>query len=124
MNSRLAFVTLLVPALVFGCGDSGPKGPGSFDASLQIVGPPAGGVVVDLTGEGISGVAGQGDTRVFTNAITGGYRVIAVSETGTITFRVQVNKVESGIPGAVVVNATGTDNGTRGPAGITVVFQD
>ena len=124
MIPRGAVVTLALSAALFACGDSGPQGPGSFDASLQIVGPPAGGVVVDVTGAGVSGIEEQGDTRVFTNPITGGYRVIAVSGTGAITFQVNVDRVEAGFPAAVVVDATGTDNGTRGPAGISVVFQD
>ena len=109
------------------CGDSGPEGPGGFTAVLDAQGPPAGAVIVEVTGPGITGFEGTGDTQVFStvlNAQAGTHRIIAVSASGSIGFRVQVERVELGAPGVVVVDATELDNDLRGPAGLSVRFID
>ncbi len=118
---RVAALALL--ALAAACGDeSGPAGPGSFTVSLEVVGPTAGAVMFDVTGSGVLGFEGTGDTRVFSAEITpttGEHRVIAVSATGVTGFRVQVAQVELGAPQVVVVDAADTDNRPRGPAGLS-----
>jgi hypothetical protein len=120
-------VAVAVAAVLGGCGDSGPQGPGSFTAGLDVVGPAVGAVIVDVTGEGIRGFEGTGDTRIFhdvTDVTVGAHRVIAMSGSGSISFRVQVDRVEQGFPIAVVVDAVGTDNLPRGAAGATVRFSN
>lgn len=118
-----AWVVLFASAAMVACGDDGPEGPGSFNAAVETAGAPVGAVVVDVTGPGITGFEGTGDTRVFStvrNATGGVHRVIAVSGTGSIGFRVLVERRELGAPGAVVIEAASTDDAPLGPAGITV----
>lgn len=122
-GARSPIVLVLSALAITACGDSGPEGPGAFTAMVEAQGPPAGAVVMDVTGDGIEGFEGTGDTRVFSaevDAGTGLHRLIAVSATGSLGFRVRVARVELGPPTAVVVDAAGTDNGPRGPAGLTV----
>lgn len=124
--ARLVTVALLAAGAV-ACGDSGPKGPGSFAATLAVVGEPAGAVVIHVTGEGLRSFEGTGDTQVFATelaSVEGVRRLVAVSGSGSIGFRVHVDKVELGFPVAVVTDAAGTDNRPRGPAGLTVEFSN
>lgn len=118
---RRASVALAV-GLAIACGDSGPQGPGAFDVTLQAQGPLAGAVVADVTGQGIGAIQGVGDTRVFSTVIdatTGLSRVIVVSASGNVAFRIQVDQLELGPPSVVAIDAAGTDNLPRGPAGLT-----
>ncbi len=94
---------------------------------MAVVGEPAGAVVIHVTGEGIQTFQGTGDTQVFATEageVTGVRRLVAVSASGNITFRVHVDRVELGFPVAVVTDAAGTDNLARGPAGLTVEFSN
>ena len=121
---RSAASALLLAGLV-ACGDSGPEGPGSFTATVDVQGPAAGAVVVDVTGSGIQGFEGTGDTQVFSTVLnqqTGAHRLIAVSASGALGFRVRVDQVELGAPAVVVVDAAELDNRVRGPAGVSVRF--
>lgn len=120
---KLRFIVVVLAALVSACGDSGPQGPGSFRASVQATGPAAGAAILDVTGPGIQGFQGTGDTRVFPaliDAAAGVHRVIAVSASGVISFRIQVEQVELGAPAVLVVDAADMQNGPRGPAGLEV----
>jgi hypothetical protein len=122
--ARLAIVAVLMVGSV-ACGDSGPKGPGSFVATVAVVGPAPGAVVIHVTGAGLRSFEGTGDTQLFATelaSVDGVRRLVAVSASGTIGFRVNVDKVELGFPVAVVTDAAGTDNLPRGPAGLTVEF--
>lgn len=112
----------LAVALATACGDSGPQGPGAFVVTLQAQGPPAGAVVADVTGPGIEAIEGTGDSHVFStvvDAAAGIHRIIVVSASGNIDFRVQVDQLELGPPSVVAIDAAGTDNLPRGPAGLT-----
>ena len=114
-------------ALVAACSDGGPKGPGTYTAMVEVVGPPAGAVILDVTGTGINGFEGTGDTQIFSTVrdqVGGVHRVIAVSATGALGFRIRVAQVELGLPTVVVVDAAGTDNRPRGPAGLSVRLVD
>ena len=84
-------------------------------------------MVIHVTGEGLRSFEGTGDTQVFATELAsaeGVRRLVAVSESGSIGFRVHVDKVELGFPVAVVTDAAGTDNLPRGPAGLTVEFSN
>jgi len=112
--------------LLVGC-DSGPKGPGAFSATLEILGPPVGAAIIDVTGEGVRSFAGTGDTQVFhdvRDVTAGSHRLIVVSASGTLGFVMQVDRVEAGPPVATVIDATGTDNQPRGPSGVEVRFSN
>ena len=121
MKTRLSILATLA-LVASGCGDDGPQGPGTFTVSLDVTGPPAGAVIFDVTGD-LSDLQGTGDTRVFNSLVDATApvrRVIAVSASGVVGFRMSVDRVELGAPQVVVVDAAGTDNGPRGPAGLTV----
>jgi hypothetical protein len=106
-------LALLVP--LASCDDSGPQGPGTYEATVtRSAGLPPAGVVVDVVGPGITGVTGSGPTQVWTAPISGGQglRVIAVN-TGIddpVQFRIDVSDVGAAAPEVVVRMGTDGDN--------------
>ena len=109
----LGIFGFLVPLV--SCDDSGPQGPGTYDATVtRSAGLPPAGVVVDVVGPGITAVTGNGPTQVWTSPIPGGQglRVIAVN-TGIddpLQFRIEVADVGAPTPEAVVRMGTDSDN--------------
>jgi hypothetical protein len=99
----LSFLALLT--FVTAC-DSGPKGPGFLDATLQ--GPvPLGAAVVEVTGAGVIGFEGAGTTHVISRPSGEGvHRVVLIGEAaGDLRFRVQVDEVRDATPSATVLSA-------------------
>lgn len=102
----------VLAALAIGC-DSGPKGPGVLDGTVE--GPtPLGAVVLEVTGLGVEGFVGQGDTQAYGALLSpteGRHRVVLVDRSGgLIQFGIRVTAVEAEPPVVTVVQATGVDN--------------
>ncbi|MEJ2206262.1 MAG: hypothetical protein P8170_19400 [Gemmatimonadota bacterium] len=103
--------------------DLGPEGPGEF--SGMVAGPDrVGAVVLEVTGAGIEGFAGQGDTQAIgarVSSAEGRHRVVLVSSTGELLrFRIQVSDLSVNKPVAEVLSAASMDDLTMSPAGIKV----
>ena len=101
----------MVPALLFlasACSD-GPSGPGTLDATVEAP-TQLGGVVLELTGPGITGFVGQGDTQAYgavVSELEGRHRVILISQgSGTLRFGVQVEDLAAELPTVQVISAT------------------
>jgi hypothetical protein len=90
-----------------------PSGEGVLTASVQAP-RPTGALVIDVTGAGVLGFAGAGDTRTFSGPVdprATSHRVIVVSTTGQrVTFRVQVEDVSAVPPTATVTAAADVGN--------------
>ncbi len=111
-------------ALFVAC-DSGPSGPGTLVASVY--GDALGGVVLEVTGAGIRGFEGLGDTRVYAAPVAGKpgtHRVLLIHpEGGELRFEIQVEDLDLDDPVVRVVSAAGADNGPRLNAGIEVLIE-
>ena len=114
-----AMTVAALGALTLGC-DSGPSGPGALVASVH--GDALGGVVLEVTGRGIQGFEGLGNTRVYAAPVAGSpgtHRVLLIHpEGGDLRFEIQVEDLDLDDPVARVVSAAGVDNDTRLTAGI------
>jgi len=103
MRLKRAAVAVLAAAALAAC-DSGPSGPGTLSATVS--GPQAlGAVLLEVTGIGIQGFVGQGDTRVYgaeLSALDGKHRVVAVTGTGG-TLRIGIRVDDLGAPPPVFV---------------------
>ena len=109
---------MLVPQI--GC-DGGPSGPGTMAGMVD--GPVnLGAVVLEVTGVGIQGFVGQGDTRAFGAAVSaaqGRHRVVLVDPSGgSIQFGVTVDDLAADPPIVTVLFASSTDNTTLQLIGI------
>ena len=89
-----------------------PSGPGALTGTVQA--PVAtGAVIVELTGTGITGFEGVGGVRTLpttADPLTSSHRVIVVSPSGALRFRVLVEDVGGLAPRAVVVSAVDVAN--------------
>jgi hypothetical protein len=107
------FMVGMVVALLAGACDPGPSGPGDLNGSLESVGAPLGGAVLEVVGKGIQGFSSSGGTRVFW-AATGSpdtYRVVLINGSpGTLDFRVAVEALERKKPSAAVINVVSEGN--------------
>jgi len=124
MSRRMIGVlALAAAALASGC-DSGPKGPGTLNAT--VTGPQAlGAVVLELNGGTIQGVTGQGSTQVYAASLGVGtqarYRVVAIAPTGTdLSFGIEVTDLGAVAPTVTVVSAANTSNVAIPPGGVQV----
>jgi hypothetical protein len=115
---RAAFVALLLAA-VAAC-DSGPSGPGALTVTVESDG--LGGALLEVTGPGIIGFQGLGDTRVYDAELAGtpdAHRVLLVDPTGgQLRFEIEVEDIGMDDPVLTVVSAAGVDNQARLNAGI------
>lgn len=119
-------------ALVFGlsaalfvaaCGDSGPSGPGSLQATVESGSIPVGAVVLTIEGMGVTGFSPQGTTRVFSNRLSATtHRVVVVCGTpGSVPFLINVEDVGATLPAVTVTEAVSGDNqGIANISGISV----
>lgn len=91
-----------------GC-ESGPSGPGSWDAAVENVTMSFGAAVIEVQGAGIAGFDAAGTTRVFWSetAQPDNYRVVLISPEGStsIPFRVRVTDLAGPVPGGTVLEA-------------------
>ncbi|MSR36950.1 MAG: hypothetical protein EXR95_09995 [Gemmatimonadetes bacterium] len=103
----------LALAALIGLAGCEPSGPGSLTAIVQAPGP-AGALVIELTGIGITGFEGVGAARTFDAPAAPGStarRVVVVSSTGTaIRFRIKVEDVSGTLPTAAVVSGVDLSN--------------
>ena len=122
-KAGLRGAALLVGLALAAC-DSGPKGPGVLNATVE--GPQAlGAVVLEFTGMGVRGFEAQGTTQVYSVAGAGGaarQRVILVSPTGDTRIRFGIDLEDRGadLPGVVAVSAASPDNVPMTAAGLKV----
>ena len=121
--SRTSLVAVLATGLLFSACDSGPKGPGDLTGRLRSGPIPVGAIVLEFTGNGITGFSGSGATQVFSAERGAGvFRVVLVTPTpGEMAFRVSVEDLEAPFPTVTAVEAVGGDNGAiANLTGITV----
>ena len=118
MNGYLSVLRLLalggVLLLAGACSDeTGPSGPGSYTVLVQHPTEPAGGVIMELRGEGLLGVESKGGSRVFSNPLDSGegLRIVVVNpEDGELSFHVLVDDLALIPPRGDVLVATLHDN--------------
>lgn len=109
--------------LVAACGDSGPSGPGSLQATVNSGSIPVGAVVLAIEGMGITGFSPQGTTRVFSNRLSATtHRVVVVGGTpGSVPFLINVEDVGATLPAVTVIEAvSGNDQAIADVSGISV----
>jgi hypothetical protein len=109
--------------LSLGACDLGPEGPGEL--SGMVAGSEGvGAVLLEVTGAGIEGFEGQGDTQAIGAPIPsdqGRHRVVLVSATGDLLhFRIRVRDLSANKPVAEVLSAASTDDLPMSTAGIKV----
>jgi len=113
---------LIVAGLAAAC-DGGPKGPGTRDGVVE--GPAnLGAVVLEVTGSGIQGFKGRGDTRAYgtvVSAAEGRHRVVLVDAAGgLIEFGITVEDLGAEPPLVTVLVAAGSDNQAQLSTGVVV----
>ena len=126
MRLKRAAVATLAAAALAAC-DSGPSGPGTLSATVS--GPQAlGAVLLEVTGIGIQGFVGQGDTRVYgaeLSALEGKHRVVAVTGTGgTLRIGIRVDDLGAPAPVFVVLKSASPDDLVILSTGVTVVVAE
>lgn len=125
MRWRRATVAVLMAGLLAAC-DSGPSGPGTLSATVS--GPQAlGAVLLEVTGLGVQGFVGQGDTRVYgaeLSAVDGKHRVLVVGAGGTLRFGIKVDDLGAVAPVIVVMKTASVDNLVVLNTGVTVVVAE
>jgi len=104
-----ALCTIALISLTTACSDD-PSGPGTF--SVAVSGPTAlGSVVVEFTGEGLTGATASPGDWISSAAGPSSLRVLAVAaQTGIIQFQLQVADVSAPLPTAFVVTGSGVDD--------------
>jgi hypothetical protein len=124
MSRRLIGVVALVSAALAAACDSGPKGPGTLNAT--VTGPQAlGAVVLELGGGTVQGVTGQGSAQVYSASLGGDtqarYRLVVVAPTGAdLRFGIEVTDLGAAAPTVTVVSAANTSNVPIPPGGMQV----
>jgi len=125
MRWRRAAVAVLLAGLVAAC-DSGPSGPGTLSATVS--GPQAlGAVLLEVTGLGVQGFVGQGDTRVYgaeLSALDGKHRVLVVGTGGALRFGIKVDDLGAVPPVIVVMKTASPLNLVILNTGVTVVVAE
>lgn len=104
-------------------GCDGPGGPGTLRATIRSPHGPEGAAVVELRGEGITGVSGAAGTRVLSAPVPGAetgksrlvtYRAVVVHPAGgELRFTVDVADVGAPSPGATVLEVVDPENRFR-----------
>lgn len=107
MKTRARFLALSLGLSLAAC-DLGPDGPGEF--SGMVAGSEGvGAVLVEITGVGIEGFEGRGDTQAIGATVSseqGRHRVVLVSATGDLLrFGIKVRDLSANKPVAEVVSA-------------------
>jgi len=125
MKTRVRSLTMVVLAVLTTACDSGPKGPGILDGTVE--GPtPLGAVVLEVTGLGVEGFVGQGDTQAYGALLSptdGRHRVVLVDRSGgLLQFGIRVSAVEAEPPLVTVVQATGADNQSKLLTGVEALL--
>jgi hypothetical protein len=122
MVRRVLSIGASLSLLVIAACDSGPSGPGSLIG--RVTGESLGGVVLEVTGAGIRGFEGRGNTQAYAAPMAGRenmHRVLLIDpQGGEILFEILVDDVGMDDPVMVVVSAAGTDNLTQMAASIDV----
>ena len=117
---------LLVVATLAGC-DLGPSGPGTV-AGTVVGTAPLGAVVLEVTGVGITGFTGQGDTQAYGAVVSdleGRHRVVLVDRAGgQIQFGIRVQDLGAERPMITVVLAASPENQTVPITGIEVQLEN
>ena len=108
-----------------GC-DFGPSGPGTLAGT--VVGTiPLGAVVLEVTGVGITGFTGQGDTQAYGALVSesaGRHRVILVDRAGgQIQFGIRVDDLGAERPVIRVLSAASPENAVLSTVGIEVQIE-
>jgi len=120
MKRRIAMPLLATLLAATPACDSGPRGPGTLIATVEAEG--LGGALLEVSGRGITGFEGLGDTRVYDAELANApntHRVLLVDPTGgALRFEIRVEDVGMDGPLITVVSAAGVDNDTRLTAGI------
>lgn len=122
-----ALALVLLPALMLAGCDSGPQGPGPLPAT--VVSPtPLGAVVLEFTGEGVTGFEARGSTRVFaaaTSSTPGKRRVVLVVPAAAteIPFSVVFADRAGPMPAVAAVSAASADNAQVSAAGLKVQIE-
>lgn len=109
--------------LVTACGDDGPSGPGSLQATVESSSIPVGAVVLSVEGVGVTGFSPRGTTRVFSSRLGAtSYRVVVVGGTpGSVPFLINVEDVGATLPAVTVLEAvSGDDQAIADVGGIRV----
>lgn len=120
-----AFARLLALGLGLSLGacDLGPEGAGGF--SGMVAGSEGvGAVLIQVTGAGIEGFEGEGDTQAVGAPVSseqGRHRVVLVSPTGDLLrFRIRVRDLSANKPVAEVLSAASMDDLPMPTEGIKV----
>ncbi len=121
-SPRILSLGVALSLLAIGACDSGPSGPGSLVG--RVTGEALGGVVLEVTGVGIVGFGGRGNTQAYGAQMArpeNTHRVILIDpQGGELLFEIQVEDVGMDLPVIIVMTATGDDNVTRLTAGVDV----
>ena len=93
--------------------DWGPEGPGQLSGVLRSGSIPLGAVVLEITGPGIEGFSGNGQTRVFHAEPEPGVHRVALltSSPGQFDFSMAVEDVRAPMPAVTPLQAVDADNG-------------
>lgn len=117
-GARIALVATLSVAAC----DSGPSGPGAFEAIAT--GEDVGGVLLQVDGPGILGFDARGDARLYAAADSvrpGRHRVLVISPgSGELRFAILVEDVAIEGPAITVLQATRADNRLTTPSAVVV----
>ena len=111
---RAAAVGLLLPVAAAAC-DFGSSGRGSYTASLTGDGEAFGAALLLVTGEGLIGAEGIGETLAWSGPIlpeTGEMRLLLVNpgSSGAMTFRLMVRDVSGPVPSFTFLQVVDRDN--------------
>ena len=113
----------LATTLATSACDSGPRGPGALEATLEAE-EALGAVTLEVVGPGILGFEGTGGTQAWGAVVSvaaGRHRVVLVNPTsGELSFRILVEDLGAEHPVITVVDAAGTDDLQRLAGGIDV----
>ena len=104
---------LVVAAVMFlNACDWGPEGPGRLSGVLRSGSIPLGAVVLEITGPGIEGFSGSGQTRLFHAEPEPGVHRIALltSSPGQFDFSMAVRDVSAPMPAVTPLEAVDGDN--------------
>ena len=113
---------LLASCVLTGC-DAGPSGPGTISGTV-VGAAPLGAALIEVTGVGITGFTGQGDTQVYgalVSDLEGRHRVLLVDQGGgQLQFGIRVDDLGADRPIVSVLDAASPENEVVSTAGVEV----
>ena len=121
--TRDVFRVLAVAAvMLLNACDWGPKGPGQLSGVLRSGSIPLGAVVLEITGPGIEGFSGSGQTRLFhAEPEPGVHRIVLLtSSPGQFDFSMAVEDVRAPMPAVTPLEAV--DGGNEPVVDLTGIF--